>query len=198
MAIWPLAGYNFQVHISLKRGLFWTYASYEWQMKPQAKNNFNFTFILPTFIYKTSAFPKYQNLGGGAQILLNQAQYFRFVSACWLLKYSGNMPTTQNQYFYAWFAYINIKYGNFNFVKKIMKQVSYLSSGQIQIFAVSSCRLQGHEITQIPSWSVFTTLYVYLFCRCCWALAHFNLFTNKLLANKSRNKFPSNDVVSLF
>ena len=51
-------------------------------MKPQAKINVNFTFILPAFIHKTSDFPLYQNLGGGAVIFLNQAQYFWFGSAC--------------------------------------------------------------------------------------------------------------------
>ena len=49
-------------------------------MKPLAKNNVIFTFILPAFVHKTSDFPLYQNLDGGAQIFLNQAQYFRFVS----------------------------------------------------------------------------------------------------------------------
>ena len=46
-------------------------------MKPQAKNNVSFTFILSAFVHKTINFSLYQNLGGGAQILLNQAQYFR-------------------------------------------------------------------------------------------------------------------------
>ena len=51
-------------------------------MKPQAKNNVNFTFILPVFDHKTSNFLLYQNLVGDAQMVLNQALYFRFVSAC--------------------------------------------------------------------------------------------------------------------
>ena len=45
-------------------------------MKPQAKQNVNFTFILLAFVHKTSDFPLYQNLGVGALIFLNQAQYF--------------------------------------------------------------------------------------------------------------------------
>ena len=37
-------------------------------MKPQAKLNVSFTFILPTFVHKTSDFPSYRNLGWGSQI----------------------------------------------------------------------------------------------------------------------------------
>ena len=75
-------------------------------MKPQAKNSVNFTFILPAFLHKTSDFPLYQNLGAGALIFLNQAQYFQFAWACWLLRYlehitSSNIPMpgllTQNK-----------------------------------------------------------------------------------------------------
>ena len=41
-------------------------------MKPEAKNNVNFTFTLPAFVQKTGNFPLYQILGGAAQIFLNK------------------------------------------------------------------------------------------------------------------------------
>ena len=105
IAIWPLAGYN---------------ASYVWQIKPQAKPNVSFTFILLAFVHKTNDFSFIPKFGWGGQIFLNQAQCFRFVSACWLLRYLENMSTTSiriQQYFYAWFAY-NINKGILTLLKR--------------------------------------------------------------------------------
>ena len=69
-------------------------------MKPQAKNSVNFTIILPAFVHKTSGFPLYQNLGGGAQIFLNQAQYFRLcfclLTAQAFRKYVNHIESSNN------------------------------------------------------------------------------------------------------
>ena len=47
------------------------------------------------FLYKKQViFSLYQNLGGGALTLLSQAQSFRSLITCSLLKYLENMPTT--------------------------------------------------------------------------------------------------------